>query len=351
MAEKNIEMNVMNESGGYDVLYPKTTPEQAGSLSIGGGTMQGDIILSEDSSNEMGVVSKSYVNNSIKTNVSMTDDEDFNFVFSNVYKNNNELVLMADIPPFNDRTLQSCYDYDRKILYGIAFPNITKLNLLTKEYETKTFSELNESSNATKFTIIDSDGNLICHRNYNAWFKINFNSETCTQINSLPQPTYNYYPTYTINSQGKFFNPSTRGTITNNNNVYEINYIYTNSGSVSYFTIYNGYVYSICNGVYKETFENFMNGSLGDLIVSVYTTEGQKYYPQNPKTQKVYFLGDGGFNGVIMKYSATSNIEYYRALPGTPLLIGDRFFCCDMDAKIVFADSSCTNQVSDIYYL
>ena len=37
MAEKNIEMNVMNESGGYDVLYPKTTPEQAGSLSIGGG--------------------------------------------------------------------------------------------------------------------------------------------------------------------------------------------------------------------------------------------------------------------------------------------------------------------------
>ena len=64
MAEKNIEMNVMNESGGYDVLYPKTTPEQAGSLSIEGGTMQGDIILSEDSSNEMGVVSKSYVDNS-----------------------------------------------------------------------------------------------------------------------------------------------------------------------------------------------------------------------------------------------------------------------------------------------
>ena len=63
MAEKNIEMNVMNESGGYDVLYPKTTPEQAGSLSISGGTMQGDLILNRDPVNNLGAASKQYVDN------------------------------------------------------------------------------------------------------------------------------------------------------------------------------------------------------------------------------------------------------------------------------------------------
>lgn len=63
MAEKNIEMNVMNESGGYDVLYPKTTPEQAGSLSISGGTMQGDLILNRDPVSNLGAASKQYVEN------------------------------------------------------------------------------------------------------------------------------------------------------------------------------------------------------------------------------------------------------------------------------------------------
>ena len=60
---KNIEMSVLNSEGSYDVLYPKTTPEQAGSLSISGGTMQGDLILNRDPVNNLGAASKQYVDN------------------------------------------------------------------------------------------------------------------------------------------------------------------------------------------------------------------------------------------------------------------------------------------------
>lgn len=62
---RNIQMNYYNGTD-YDVLYPETTAEQAKSLSINGGTVNGDIILSNETSNNMGVVTKEYVDNSIK---------------------------------------------------------------------------------------------------------------------------------------------------------------------------------------------------------------------------------------------------------------------------------------------
>ena len=63
---RNIQMNYYNGTD-YDVLYPETTAEQAKSLSINGGTVNGDIILSNETSNNMGVVTKGYVDNSIKS--------------------------------------------------------------------------------------------------------------------------------------------------------------------------------------------------------------------------------------------------------------------------------------------
>ena len=46
MAEHNITMKQKNDQGEYDVLYPKTTPEQAGALSVQGGTVNGDVTIS-----------------------------------------------------------------------------------------------------------------------------------------------------------------------------------------------------------------------------------------------------------------------------------------------------------------
>ncbi len=69
---KSIEINYKSENG-YEVLYPSTTPEQAGSLSIGGGEMQGDIILNGVTSNDMGAINKGYVDQ--KTGSGLWDSE------------------------------------------------------------------------------------------------------------------------------------------------------------------------------------------------------------------------------------------------------------------------------------
>ena len=53
---KNIEINYKGEDGGYEVLYPSTTPSQAGSLSIGGGTLTGPLMLSREPMEEMEAV-------------------------------------------------------------------------------------------------------------------------------------------------------------------------------------------------------------------------------------------------------------------------------------------------------
>ena len=57
---RNIQMNYYNGTD-YDVLYPQSTPEQTGSLSINGGTVNGDIILNQQPTNGNACVSKSYV--------------------------------------------------------------------------------------------------------------------------------------------------------------------------------------------------------------------------------------------------------------------------------------------------
>ena len=64
---KNIEMNVLGSDGQYEVLYPKTTPEQAGSLSINGGTLNGNLYLNVDPTSGMGAATKQYVDNSFGT--------------------------------------------------------------------------------------------------------------------------------------------------------------------------------------------------------------------------------------------------------------------------------------------
>lgn len=90
MAEKNIEMNVMNKSGGYDVLYPKTTPEQAGSLSIGGGTLNGNLYLNADPTSNMGAATKQYVDNYVGSLVNTGDylSDKWNLVFDGTLNGN-----------------------------------------------------------------------------------------------------------------------------------------------------------------------------------------------------------------------------------------------------------------------
>ena len=53
---RNIEINMKNADGSYEVLYPSTTPSQAGSLSIGGGTLTGPLMLSREPQEEMEAV-------------------------------------------------------------------------------------------------------------------------------------------------------------------------------------------------------------------------------------------------------------------------------------------------------
>lgn len=62
MATKNIEINIKTESG-YDVLYPLTTPQQAGSLPISGGTLTGPLMLNREPQENMEAVNKNYVDN------------------------------------------------------------------------------------------------------------------------------------------------------------------------------------------------------------------------------------------------------------------------------------------------
>ena len=62
MATKNIEINIKTESG-YDILYPLTTPQQAGSLPISGGTLTGPLMLNREPQESMEAVNKSYIDN------------------------------------------------------------------------------------------------------------------------------------------------------------------------------------------------------------------------------------------------------------------------------------------------
>lgn len=64
MTNRNIEMNIKTESG-YDVLYPLTTPQQAGSLPITGGTLTGPLYLSSSPSNSSQAATKQYVDNTV----------------------------------------------------------------------------------------------------------------------------------------------------------------------------------------------------------------------------------------------------------------------------------------------
>ena len=62
MATKNIEINIKTESG-YDVLYPLTTPQQAGSLPISGGTLTGPLMLNREPQENMEAVNNNYIDN------------------------------------------------------------------------------------------------------------------------------------------------------------------------------------------------------------------------------------------------------------------------------------------------
>lgn len=57
---KKIELNIKTENG-YEVLYPKTTPEMSGSLPLIGGTMQGPLILNRSPQENMEAVNKGYI--------------------------------------------------------------------------------------------------------------------------------------------------------------------------------------------------------------------------------------------------------------------------------------------------
>lgn len=57
---KKIELNIKTENG-YEVLYPKTTPEMSESLPLMGGTMQGPLILSRSPQEDMEAVNKNYI--------------------------------------------------------------------------------------------------------------------------------------------------------------------------------------------------------------------------------------------------------------------------------------------------
>ena len=69
---KNVEINYKNEGGGYEVLYPSTTPSQAGSLSIGGGTLTGPLMLSREPVEEMEAVNLSWTKNYISNQAGST---------------------------------------------------------------------------------------------------------------------------------------------------------------------------------------------------------------------------------------------------------------------------------------
>ena len=87
MATRNIQMNYYNGTN-YDVLYPQSTPEQTGSLSINGGTVDGDIILTQETANINGCVNKGYVDNLIgsKMNKTLLKSYQLNLTLSNNQK-------------------------------------------------------------------------------------------------------------------------------------------------------------------------------------------------------------------------------------------------------------------------
>lgn len=97
MANRNIEMNIKTESG-YDVLYPLTTPQQAGSLPISGGTLTGPLYLSSSPSSSNQAATKQYVDNNISFNNSpfkVMDDITLSFVKQ--YGNNQNTSVIANL--------------------------------------------------------------------------------------------------------------------------------------------------------------------------------------------------------------------------------------------------------------
>ena len=67
---KNIEMNYKIDSG-YEVIYPSTTAEQAKSLSINGGTLNGPLYLYGNPSQDNEAVNLGYLNDIISSKISM----------------------------------------------------------------------------------------------------------------------------------------------------------------------------------------------------------------------------------------------------------------------------------------
>lgn len=65
---KNIEMNYRTDSG-YEVLYPSTTAEQAGSLSINGGTLNGPLYLQGNPSQDNEAVNLGWLNYTINSKI------------------------------------------------------------------------------------------------------------------------------------------------------------------------------------------------------------------------------------------------------------------------------------------
>ena len=96
MAEKNIEMNVMNESGGYDVLYPKTKVENI--VNITGNYYNKEETLTSDTKDLLsleadGTPDDAFRNIAIKMNMIMND---VGYVYLTVKTNNGNPLV--DIP-------------------------------------------------------------------------------------------------------------------------------------------------------------------------------------------------------------------------------------------------------------
>ena len=94
---KNIEMNYKNSDGSYEILYPRSTPEQVSSLALTGGTLTGPLMLSRQPQEEMEAVNLGYLNDQLGDKMNLQLFKEFQVNLNNTFARNQDQILQPAI--------------------------------------------------------------------------------------------------------------------------------------------------------------------------------------------------------------------------------------------------------------